>query len=444
MCVANTHVHSSPELSDVKLWQVHTLLKGLEKIAASARIPMLLAGDFNSLPGSAPHELLVRGAVRSDHPDLAVDPLGILRPASRLVHGLPLASAYAAVARAQPRRPKPTAQAAARARDAAEALKRAEGDEALVKAAGHGKDDRQGDQGAEETKATAGANAGSGPDEATAKADAASNAAATATPNATTASTAAAAVAADDKASDAALPSAADAADESAGSGPPSDDAAKPGSAGADPAAAAAAASTPAPAPQPPTPPPTSAAGCAPAPGGVSSLAAPPTPASSSAAAASNGAARPPSGPSSVPPRPPPGLPPPTAGYRPTTATLRASAESMAAVAAATVRRQEDALGRQKRRLDPATGEPRFTHVTRDFAGTLDYLLYSADALVPVATLELAEAADVRSRDGMVGLPNERWPSDHTALAAEFAFVAQPGEAATEDVEDADETTHAA
>ena len=33
VCVANTHIHANPELSDVKLWQVHTLLKGLEKIA---------------------------------------------------------------------------------------------------------------------------------------------------------------------------------------------------------------------------------------------------------------------------------------------------------------------------------------------------------------------------------------------------------------------------
>lgn len=31
-------------------YQVHTLLKGLEKIAASADIPMLVCGDFNSVP----------------------------------------------------------------------------------------------------------------------------------------------------------------------------------------------------------------------------------------------------------------------------------------------------------------------------------------------------------------------------------------------------------
>lgn len=34
-----------------KMLKVHTLLKGLEKIAASADIPMLVCGDFNSVPG---------------------------------------------------------------------------------------------------------------------------------------------------------------------------------------------------------------------------------------------------------------------------------------------------------------------------------------------------------------------------------------------------------
>lgn len=48
--------------------QVHTLLKGLEKIAASADIPMLVAGDFNSTPGSAAHALLVKRAVDPSHP----------------------------------------------------------------------------------------------------------------------------------------------------------------------------------------------------------------------------------------------------------------------------------------------------------------------------------------------------------------------------------------
>ncbi|CAK9177818.1 unnamed protein product [Ilex paraguariensis] len=96
---ANTHVNVQHDLKDVKLWQVHTLLKGLEKIAASADIPMLVCGDFNAVPGSAPHALLALGKVDPMNTDLAVDPLGILRPSSKLVHQLPLVSAYSSFAR---------------------------------------------------------------------------------------------------------------------------------------------------------------------------------------------------------------------------------------------------------------------------------------------------------------------------------------------------------
>ncbi|KAH1090430.1 hypothetical protein J1N35_017687 [Gossypium stocksii] len=99
LCVANTHVNVPPELKDVKIWQVHTLLKGLEKIAASADIPMLVCGDFNSVPGSAPHSLLAMGKVDPLHPELLVDPLAILRPHSKLTHQLPLVSAYSPFAR---------------------------------------------------------------------------------------------------------------------------------------------------------------------------------------------------------------------------------------------------------------------------------------------------------------------------------------------------------
>ncbi|KAK9725631.1 hypothetical protein RND81_05G158600 [Saponaria officinalis] len=99
LCVANTHVNVHQDLKDVKLWQVHTLLKGLEKIAASADIPMLVCGDFNSTPGSAPHLLLAMGKVDPMHLDLGVDPLGILRPHSKLAHQLPLVSAYSSFVR---------------------------------------------------------------------------------------------------------------------------------------------------------------------------------------------------------------------------------------------------------------------------------------------------------------------------------------------------------
>jgi CCR4-NOT transcription complex subunit 6 len=40
--------------------------------------------------GSAPHSLLATGRVDAAHPDLATDPLGILRPPSKLCHSLPL------------------------------------------------------------------------------------------------------------------------------------------------------------------------------------------------------------------------------------------------------------------------------------------------------------------------------------------------------------------
>lgn len=99
LCVANTHIHANTDHNDVKLWQVHTLLKGLEKIAASAEIPMVACGDFNSTPGSAAHGLLTRGMVDNNHPELQIDPLGILRPASKLSHPLPLVSAYSSALR---------------------------------------------------------------------------------------------------------------------------------------------------------------------------------------------------------------------------------------------------------------------------------------------------------------------------------------------------------
>ncbi|KAK1306715.1 hypothetical protein QJS10_CPA10g00295 [Acorus calamus] len=102
LCVANTHINVHHDLKDVKLWQVHTLLKGLEKIAVSADIPMLVCGDFNSVPGSSPHALLAMGKVDPMHSELAVDPLGILRPASKLTHQLPLVSAYSSFVRMAP------------------------------------------------------------------------------------------------------------------------------------------------------------------------------------------------------------------------------------------------------------------------------------------------------------------------------------------------------
>ena len=66
----------------------------------------------------------------------------------------------------------------------------------------------------------------------------------------------------------------------------------------------------------------------------------------------------------------------------------------------------------------------QFTNLSKDFKGTLDYILYTSDSLVPCAVLDLPEEADML-RSGTPCLPNESWPSDHIALATEFAYTQQ-------------------
>eukprot|EP00210_Caulerpa_lentillifera_P005163 g4935.t1 len=101
VCVANTHIHSDPENSDIKLWQVYTLLKGLEKIASSVEIPIIVTGDFNSQPGSAAHTLLVSGRIDKGHPETTNDPAQFLQQMLPVEHNLPLRSAYSALLFAQ-------------------------------------------------------------------------------------------------------------------------------------------------------------------------------------------------------------------------------------------------------------------------------------------------------------------------------------------------------
>ena len=48
----------------------------------------------------------------------------------------------------------------------------------------------------------------------------------------------------------------------------------------------------------------------------------------------------------------------------------------------------------------------RFTNITRDFRGTLDYVLYTTDSLVPAAALELPDDSECRTKShagGWVG-----------------------------------------
>uniref|UniRef100_A0A915CY62 poly(A)-specific ribonuclease n=1 Tax=Ditylenchus dipsaci TaxID=166011 RepID=A0A915CY62_9BILA len=79
LVVCTAHIHWDPEFCDVKLIQsmmlVHELNKVLEKVAAkhhlsTQQVPVLICGDFNSLPESGVFEYLSKGAIAKDHPDL--------------------------------------------------------------------------------------------------------------------------------------------------------------------------------------------------------------------------------------------------------------------------------------------------------------------------------------------------------------------------------------
>lgn len=45
----------------------------------------------------------------------------------------------------------------------------------------------------------------------------------------------------------------------------------------------------------------------------------------------------------------------------------------------------------------------RFTNITRDFRGTLDYILYTTDSLAPAAALELPDESECRSKSNAGG-----------------------------------------
>jgi len=72
-CVATTHTYWDPNFSDVKVRQSHMLLKKLEqylKYKANMNTPVIITGDFNSLPTSAVYELYANGSVAGNHSDM--------------------------------------------------------------------------------------------------------------------------------------------------------------------------------------------------------------------------------------------------------------------------------------------------------------------------------------------------------------------------------------
>jgi CCR4-NOT transcription complex subunit 6 len=97
ICIANTHIYSHPEFPDVKLWQAHTLMQELEHFVLSRNLPLMVLGDFNSLPSSAVYEYMSKQCVSHNHPDMDNDPCHVLPNVEQLTHNIQLSSAYAAV-----------------------------------------------------------------------------------------------------------------------------------------------------------------------------------------------------------------------------------------------------------------------------------------------------------------------------------------------------------
>lgn len=68
--VATTHLLYNPRRQDVRLAQVQVLLAELDRIAYNTNCskydPVILTGDFNLRPHSAPYKLLTQGSLKYD------------------------------------------------------------------------------------------------------------------------------------------------------------------------------------------------------------------------------------------------------------------------------------------------------------------------------------------------------------------------------------------
>ncbi|KAI3930827.1 hypothetical protein MKX01_037273 [Papaver californicum] len=99
ICVANVHISADQKNTDVKLWQVGTLIEDLERNVAHSYIPVLICGDLNSLPRSAAYALVINGEVDRKHEELVNTPDGIIEHLKLSHKLLPLASAYSSFSR---------------------------------------------------------------------------------------------------------------------------------------------------------------------------------------------------------------------------------------------------------------------------------------------------------------------------------------------------------
>lgn len=75
LCVANTHLFWNPEYAHVKLAQAHALLEEakmflgeMKKKFSLTKIPLIICGDFNSLPQSEVYNLFTTGEASVQRP----------------------------------------------------------------------------------------------------------------------------------------------------------------------------------------------------------------------------------------------------------------------------------------------------------------------------------------------------------------------------------------
>ncbi|KAH9993969.1 Endonuclease/exonuclease/phosphatase [Russula vinacea] len=118
--IANAHICWDPKYSDVKLVQVALLVDEVEKVANNfakypprlpsdgvpmkppptysdgTKIPIIISGDYNSVPGSGVYEFLTNGVLPGDHPDFLSHSYGRYT-SDGLRHRLGLKSAYAGI-----------------------------------------------------------------------------------------------------------------------------------------------------------------------------------------------------------------------------------------------------------------------------------------------------------------------------------------------------------
>ncbi|KAH9961326.1 Endonuclease/exonuclease/phosphatase [Russula dissimulans] len=118
--IANAHICWDPKYSDVKLVQVALLVDEVEKVANNfakypprpptdgspvkppptysdgTKIPIIISGDYNSVPGSGVYEFLTNGTLPGDHPDFLSHSYGRYT-SDGLRHRLGLKSTYAGI-----------------------------------------------------------------------------------------------------------------------------------------------------------------------------------------------------------------------------------------------------------------------------------------------------------------------------------------------------------